>query len=85
MSNYITIIGLTAAILTTIAQLPQAIKTFKTKKARDISLGMYVLLVVGVFLWLVYGLIIKDAPVIFANAITLILVSTILGFKIKYN
>jgi MtN3 and saliva related transmembrane protein len=82
---WITILGLVAACGTTIALLPQTIKSIKTKQTKDISLGMYVLFVVGVFLWLIYGILIKDLPVILANAVTLIFASTILALKLKYK
>jgi len=78
-------IGLLAATLTTIAFLPQVIKTWKTRKTEDISLITFSILFIGVFLWLVYGLIIKDLPLIVANGTTLILVFIILVFKLKYK
>ena len=81
----ITAIGLFAALLTTVAFLPQVIKTWKTKKTRDISFIMYIILVTGVFLWLIYGFLIKDLPLILANLVTLILVSSVLFLKIKYK
>ncbi|MBC7128604.1 MAG: SemiSWEET transporter [Thermoplasmatales archaeon] len=79
------IIGLFAATLTTISFIPQVIKTFRLRRAEDISLAMYVLFCTGIFLWLVYGVLIKDFPIILANSITLILSLTILFFKIKYG
>jgi len=85
MINWVTIIGLVAAICTTIAFFPQVIKIAKTKKTQDISLHMYILLTTGIFLWLVYGLIINDLPLIFANLISLILATSVLVFKIKYK
>ncbi len=53
--NLITIIGLAAGICTTIAFLPQAVKTWKSKSAKDLSLGMYSILCTGILLWLIYG------------------------------
>ena len=81
----ITAIGLFAALLTTVAFLPQVIKTWKTKKTRDISFTMYIILVTGVFLWLIYGFLIKDLPLILANLVTLVLVSFILFLKIRHK
>lgn len=81
----ITVIGLIAATLTTISFLPQAIKTARTKETKDLSLGMYISFTTGVFLWLVYGLFIKDAPLIVANVITLVLAAYILILKIKHG
>jgi MtN3 and saliva related transmembrane protein len=78
-------IGFFAAFCTTIAFLPQALKIWKTKSTKDISLYMFVIFTIGVFSWLVYGIIISDLPIILANAITLILSLFILVFKLKYN
>lgn len=81
----ITTIGLLAALLTTISFLPQVIKSWKIRKTRDISLPMYIILVTGLFLWLIYGILIKDLPLILANLVTLILASSVLFLKIKYQ
>jgi len=78
-------LGFLAAFLTTIAFLPQVIKIWQTRKTRDISLITYIILFTGVFLWLVYGFLIENSPLIFANLATLILVSFILFLKIKYK
>ncbi|MBI9068030.1 MAG: SemiSWEET family sugar transporter [Salinivirgaceae bacterium] len=78
-------IGLVAAVLTTSSFLPQAIKTIRTKNTKDISLAMYAIFSCGVLLWLAYGLLIKDVPVIAANAITLIFALIILAYKLKYK
>jgi len=69
--------------LTTAAFVPQAVKVYKTKKTEDLSLALFVLLFVGVFLWLVYGVLIVSAPVIIANAVTFILVAYILLVKLR--
>lgn len=78
-------VGLLAAVLTTSSFLPQAIKVIKEKNTSGISLGMYSMFTAGVLLWLLYGISIKDFPVIIANSITLIFASTILTMKIKYK
>ena len=85
MMNWVTIIGLLAATGTTISFLPQVIKSWKTHKTQDISLPMYIVLCTGVCLWLVYGFLIKDLPIVLANGITLILALSILFLKIKYK
>jgi len=85
MIEWMTIIGLAAAVFTTIAFLPQAIKSIKTKQTRDISLPMYVIFTTGVFLWLVYGITISDIPLILANGVTFILAGVILVLKIKHS
>jgi MtN3 and saliva related transmembrane protein len=84
MDKLTTAIGLLAAMGTTLSFLPQALKIIKTKDTKSISLSMYILFVSGVFLWLIYGVLRQDVPVIIANAVTLILASLILYFKIKY-
>jgi len=83
--NWITIIGFLAATGTTISLLPQAIKIIKTKHAKDISLGMYLILTTGIFLWLVYGILIKDLPLIVANGISLLFSVTIFILKLIHK
>ena len=78
-------IGFMAALFGTIGFLPQVIKTWKTRSADDLSMGTIIILLIGVFLWLLYGLINKDRPLIFANGLTMIFVSFLLYFKVKFN
>lgn len=78
-------IGWAAAALTTLSFLPQAVKTVKDKNTSGISLGMYSMFTAGVFLWLVYGLIIGDFPLVLANFITFIFAAIILTMKLKYK
>lgn len=80
-----TAIGLMAAVLTTSAFLPQVIKTWCTRMTRDISLGMFLVLCLGICLWVIYGLLRGDLPVILGNAVSLALAGTILLFKLKYK
>tara|TARA_B100000401_G_C52326166_1_gene494143 strand:- start:216 stop:476 length:261 start_codon:yes stop_codon:yes gene_type:complete len=82
---FIKYIGFFAAFCTTFAFLPQAIKVYKTKSTKDISLYMFLIFTIGVLSWLVYGLIINDLPIILANAITLILSFFILIYKLKFK
>ncbi|MBN3039936.1 MAG: SemiSWEET transporter [Candidatus Omnitrophica bacterium] len=79
------LIGTLAGVLCTLSFLPQVLKVFKTKKVEDLSLVTFVLFALGVFLWLVYGLIIKELPIILANIATLILVLLIVLMKLKYR
>ena len=83
--EYANTLGLLAGALTTVAFVPQVIKIWKSKHARDISLGMFVIFSTGVLLWLFYGIQIGAMPVIVSNAITLGLSLTILVFKIKFK
>lgn len=79
----VTLIGFAAACLTTIAFLPQVIKAIRSRSTRDISLGMYLVLATGIALWLIYGLMIDDLPLILANLVTFVLVAVILFQKIR--
>lgn len=79
------ILGSVAAFLTTISFLPQAVKVLRTRKTNDLSLGMYGCFTVGVALWLAYGLMLKEWPIIIANAVTLSLAATILGLKLRHG
>jgi len=83
--GFITAIGLVAASLTTIAFVPQVIKTWRSKSAKDLSLGMFGIFSLGVLLWLTYGLLVNDLPIILANTFTLILSSIILYFKVRHG
>ncbi len=80
-----TLIGLTASVFSIAAFIPQVIKTWKTKKAEDLSMSMLVVFISGTFLWLVYGLLINSLPVIVANLVISVLVFMIIVFKIKYK
>lgn len=77
------IIGTLAGMLTTIAFIPQVIKTWRTRSAQDISLFMFMLFSTGVLLWLIYGLILDAMPIIIANGITLALSLSILTLKVN--
>ncbi len=83
--NLTTVLGLIAGTLTTIAFLPQVIKTWKTKSAEDVSLGMFLTLCLGIVLWIIYGISIQDIPLIVANGVTFVLAFTILCLKVKYK
>ena len=78
----LSIIGMVAAALTTFSFLPQAIKVIKTKDTSSLSLGMYVMFTLGVALWLIYGIGIKDLAIVSANSITFIFAFIILMVKI---
>ena len=79
----IDLIGMFAALLTTISFLPQAILVMRTGKTEGISLAMYALFTTGVAGWLVYGVLISSTPVIIANAVTLALAAIILIMKVR--
>jgi MtN3 and saliva related transmembrane protein len=81
----VSLIGYAAAFSTTISFVPQLLRVLRLKSAREISLGMFMFFSWGVFLWLVYGLIIHSWPVTIANAVTLVLSIAILLLKLKYD
>ncbi len=79
------IIGLCAGSLCVISFLPQVIKIFKTKNTRDLSLITFSLFSLGVFLWLIYGILIKSLPVILTNAAMAVLTLLIVVMKVRYK
>ena len=83
--DYIEIIGLIAAVLTTSAFLPQVYKTWKTKDVSALSLPMLLLFFVGIVLWFVYGIYIESISMILANGITIVSAFFLLYFKFKYQ
>lgn len=79
------VVGLIAGCLTTLAYLPQVIQVWRTRSARDISLGMFLMMVSGIALWLLYGLMIGSVALIAANSVTLVLTLLVLLGKLKYG
>lgn len=79
------LIGTCAAVLATASFIPQVWKVFRTRRTRDISLGMYVMFCAGVFLWMIYGVLIAAAPLILANLATLLMALAVLVMKLKYK
>ena len=85
MISTITVVGLVAAVFTTIALFPQLLKVWRTKSTRDISSVMFSLYCTGVFLWFVYGVFIGNLPIILANSIAFVQGVVILLLKFRYN
>jgi len=83
--NYINLFGFSAALLTTIAFLPQLYKTWKTKSADDVSLTMLISFLIGLICWIIYGLKINSIPILISNIITFIFNFSILILKITYS
>jgi MtN3 and saliva related transmembrane protein len=77
------LIGFAAAFLTTIAFIPQVVQVWKTKSVQGLSLTTYIIFVIGVFLWFLYGLRIGSLSMIIANSITVVLALVIIYFIIK--
>jgi MtN3 and saliva related transmembrane protein len=85
MSYLSAVVGFIAAILTTVAFVPQVMKIWRTRSAKDVSLGMYTLFTIGVVLWLVYGILIDSWPIILANCVTVLLAGVVLLMKVKFG
>ncbi|MGE5547582.1 MAG: SemiSWEET family sugar transporter [Solirubrobacterales bacterium] len=81
-ATLIDVIGTLAGTLTTVAFVPQVVKTWRTRSTRDISLAMWLSFWVGVALWLVYGLMLDAWPVVIANLFTLVLAGIVLAVKL---
>jgi MtN3 and saliva related transmembrane protein len=79
------LLGMAAGTLTTVAFVPQVLKTWRSKSAGDVSYGMFLIFSSGVFLWLLYGLAIGATPIVVANAVTLVLALTMLVLKRLYR
>lgn len=81
--NLLSVVGVLAAIASTINQLPQAYKTIRSKDTHSLSLWMYIMIWIATGLWLLYGILLKDFPLIFSNSISILPISYILGTKIR--
>lgn len=84
-SSAVEIVGMLAALSTTVCWVPQAVRILRTRDTRAISLLMQMAMTGGIFLWLVYGLLIVDWPLISSNLVTLVLVGAILWLKLRYG
>ncbi len=81
----IQLLGLAAGTITSITFLPQVIQIWKTKSAKDLSMPMLLLLISGTTMWLAYGLLIKDAAIIYTNSMVLVMSMIMLFFKLKFK
>lgn len=79
------VLGLAAGLLTTLAFVPQVLKIWRTKSARDVSLHAYLVFTVGVALWLAYGAVRHELPIVLWNAVTLVLAGAIVAMKVRYG
>lgn len=79
------LLGYAAATLTTLAFVPQALKSWRSRDLSGISLGMYSLFTLGLALWLAYGILLASWPIILANAITLTLAGSVLWLKLRHG
>lgn len=83
--DYVSMLGFAAAIVTTIAWIPQVWKVVRTQKTRDLSLGMLGIICLGAVLWLVYGGLVLSWPIIISNTLILLICLTLLGYKLKFG
>ena len=79
------LIGYIAAILTTASFVPQVVRVVRTRDTRAISRTMYVAFCLGIAMWLLYGIALASTPIIVANAVTLVLASVVLGYKLRFG
>lgn len=79
------IVGIIAGSLTSISALPQIIKAIKTREAGDVSVFMFLILITGVSLWMVYGFMKQDMPIIITNGVSVVLNGLMLILKYKYS
>jgi MtN3 and saliva related transmembrane protein len=85
LADPITVLGLLAATCTTVAFLPQVIRNWKRRSAGDLSFGTFGLFTAGLTLWLTYGIVTRDLPIIVANVVTLVLNIANLVQMVKYR
>jgi MtN3 and saliva related transmembrane protein len=78
-------LGMIAGTLTTIAFVPQVLKIYQSKSAKDVSYLMFSIFSTGILFWLIYGILIDSAPIIASNVVTLTLSVIILALKIRYH
>ncbi len=83
--SFLEILGLSAGTITSITFLPQVIQIWKTKSAKDLSLGMLGFLIIGVSMWLSYGILVKDVAIIYTNSMVLLMSFIMLYFKLRFK
>lgn len=81
----IQVLGFIAGIFTSVAFIPQVYKAYSSKKVNDLAWGLAVMYWVGIFLWLLYGMLLKDVTLVFANSVSLILSTLLIIAKIIYH
>ncbi len=84
-ADTVTLVGSVAAVLTTAAFVPQVVRVWRSRHARDISLPTFAVFSVGVAVWLFYGWLVDSVPIVAANALTLLLALAIVGLKVKFD
>ncbi len=79
------ILGYAAGAITTLTFLPQVLKTYKEKSAKDVSLNMFLIAAINEVMWIVYGALREDMVIILTNAVVLLMSLTMIFFKLKYG
>ena len=85
MANQTELVGAVAAVFTTISFLPQVVKVYRTRHTSDLSMPMYIIFSMGVFMWMCYRFLTGSLPILLANAIVLVFCTYILAMKIVYK
>jgi MtN3 and saliva related transmembrane protein len=85
MSNYTQVIGIASGVLTSASLVPQLVKIIRQKKAESVSLGMYIVMLIGFCGWIWYGVEKKDIPIVATNCFSLVTNVLILVFSLKYK
>jgi MtN3 and saliva related transmembrane protein len=85
VASYVTFIGYAAGALTVLALVPQVVRSYRTRRVDDLSWGMTVLLVVSGILWLAYGVLASQRPVILTNVGVVILASALVVAKLRFR
>ena len=85
MMDSVLLLGFLAGFLTTVAFVPQVWKTWKSKSAKDVSLPAFIAFSVGVALWIAYGVLKGEPPIVIWNVITLVLAIAIVAMKVRYS
>lgn len=78
-------VGIGAGVLTAFSMLPQLIKIIKEKKAEEISIVMVIVLIAGLSLWIAYGVLKEDWPLIITNSFSVLVNILLLVFRFKYS
>lgn len=78
-------VALIAGTLTTLAFIPQVVRAFRTRSVEDLSLGMLLTFSTGVALWMTYGMLVKEPPMVVTNGVTLLLALVLIGLKARWR
>lgn len=85
MDQFVIYIGLLAGFITTLGYVPQVVKGYRSGRMDDVSIFMPVVLMVGMTLWLIYGIMLEDIPIMLWNAVSVILNGVIIIMKLRYG